>query len=99
MVRTIAGRKQTDVANKLSISPSLLSMFEKGRREPSISFLFEFCKHFNISLDQFFFGLDNSDSNNSESHNIYESIASELKNVVSNLEKILLAHPQNAKNT
>jgi len=57
VVRTLSGYKQGEVAKELDVSASLLSMYEKGKREPSISFVSDFCNHHNIPLDQFFFGL------------------------------------------
>ena len=45
-IRHEAGITQKLLANKLDIPPSLLSMYEKGKREPSISFLFEIFRIF-----------------------------------------------------
>lgn len=99
VVRTLSGQKQSDVANNLNISPSLLSMFEKGKREPSVTFLYSFSTHFKLPLDQFFFGFDNSGLVESDPNNPFQSLANDFKIVVTNLEKQLLSNQSHASTT
>lgn len=53
-IRIYADLKQKDLAEKLLIPPTLLSMYETGKREPSIKFVHQFCSNFNISMSHFF---------------------------------------------
>ncbi|MGD0585073.1 MAG: helix-turn-helix transcriptional regulator [Oryzomonas sp.] len=54
MIRVAAGIKQKDLAVKLNITAPLLSMYEQGTREPSISFIQTFARYFSLNLSQFF---------------------------------------------
>jgi transcriptional regulator with XRE-family HTH domain len=66
-------------------------MFENGKREPSLSFIFEFCKYYDMSLDQFFLGIyqnGKSDGLNSELTNI----GNNLLLIVRELESKLLVN-------
>lgn len=54
MIRMAAGLKQKTLAAELEMSPSLLSMYERGDREQSISFLCIFANYFRLTLSQFF---------------------------------------------
>lgn len=53
-IRVYSGIKQKNLAKELNVSPSLLSMYEQGQREPSLTFLSSFCEHFDISLSHLF---------------------------------------------
>jgi transcriptional regulator with XRE-family HTH domain len=53
-IRQKSGTKQKDLAKTLEIAPSLLSMYEQGKREPSITFVYKFTRFFNMTLSQFF---------------------------------------------
>jgi len=54
LIRQYGDYKQKDLAAKLNIKPSLLSLYEQGKREPSLKFLKNFCDFFDISLSHFF---------------------------------------------
>lgn len=47
---------QKDLAEALTVDQSTLSKFEQDKRIPSVNFIIEFCKYFNVSTD-FLLGL------------------------------------------
>ena len=53
-IRLYADIKQKDLAEQLLIPPTQLSMYETGKREPSLKFIHQFCSNFNISMSHFF---------------------------------------------
>ena len=53
-IRLYADIKQKDLAAQLLIPPTQLSMYETGKREPSLRFINQFCSNFNISMCHFF---------------------------------------------
>ena len=81
MIRVDANYKQKELANKLNIQPALLSMYEQGKREPSITFIDRFCKAFDLSLSQFF--IFPSNSNQKEPTEIIDT----LQKILFSLEK------------
>jgi transcriptional regulator with XRE-family HTH domain len=84
MIRIAAGIKQKDLAEKLSIPAPLLSMYEKGNREPPLSFLALFANHFNISLSQLFMSVGEA-ATSAKPDMI--SLMSEMKHLIFDLEK------------
>lgn len=50
-LRHAMGLSQQQLAQKLSISPSALGMYEQSRRTPSLDLLISMSKIFNVSLD------------------------------------------------
>lgn len=84
MIRIAAGIKQKDLAKTLSIPAPLLSMYEKGSREPSLSFLASFAAHFDLPLSQLFVSVGKTST--SEKPNI-ASLMSEMKHLIFDLEK------------
>ena len=46
--------KQKDLASKLGVTASLLSMIEKGKREPNLKFIEKFCGLVKISMSELF---------------------------------------------
>ncbi|QKS72378.1 helix-turn-helix transcriptional regulator [Paenalkalicoccus suaedae] len=46
------GLKQEELAQKLNISKSSISMYEKDRREPSLELLREIALFFDVSVDE-----------------------------------------------
>lgn len=86
LIRTASGYKQKDVAEKLGVQASLLSMYELGRREPSLLFLKRFCNLFKITLSQFFIFEENS-ARNKENKNAINT----LNNLLAELEKFQLS--------
>ena len=76
-------------------------MYEKGRREPSLSFVYTFTKHYQLTLDQFFLGVVQSDTDAvhqeptqdepGETASL-EDLADNLKAIVLSLEPAMLAN-------
>ena len=83
-IREKTGLKQKELAKILGILPSALSMYEQGKREPSISTIQKLSNHFNMSLSQFFMfeEIENSKDKNAG----YSIIINGLREVLSNLE-------------
>lgn len=86
MIRFFSGIQQKKIAEQLGIQPPLLSMYENGKREPSLSFLKQFCDRFNITLSQFF-ALCDSDKLDSSP----DSINAQLAKMLSDIEKNALS--------
>lgn len=51
-IRESCNKSQKETAEKLNISASTLSHYERGTRVPSYDFLFAFSKLFNISIEE-----------------------------------------------
>ena len=51
LLRRTLGLSQLQLAQKLSISPSALGMYEQSRRTPSLDLLISMSQIFNVSLD------------------------------------------------
>lgn len=86
LIRTAAGYKQKDLAEKIEVQPALLSMYEQGKREPSLNFLRKFCNEFNFSLSQFFLFDEDTPDNKFEKDSI-----NTLNNLLVELEKFQLS--------
>lgn len=50
-LRREAGLSQTELAQRLKISPSAIGMYEQGRREPSAQTLVAMAQEFGVSTD------------------------------------------------
>lgn len=50
-LRTEAGLTQEDLAKKLNLSPSTISLYESNTREPNISTLIGVANYFGVSTD------------------------------------------------
>lgn len=87
MIRVTSGLKQKDLAPELNMAPSLLSMYEQGAREPSISFLFAFLERFGMTLSQFFALIDEDDKDVSPE---VAGLMDKFKKVIFQLEKDML---------
>lgn len=83
-IRTTAGVKQKELAAELEITPSLLSMYERGDREPSLSFIYRFVEHFNLSLSQFFTLVEEEQQEMSPDAG---TLMKDLKKLIASLEK------------
>ena len=59
------GISQTELAQRLCISPSAIGMYEQGRREPSNSILIALSKELHVSIDYLLTGHDWSHCDNS----------------------------------
>jgi transcriptional regulator with XRE-family HTH domain len=84
MVRIAAGVKQKDLAKELEIPAPLLSMYEKGSREPPLSFLEKFSCHFNLPFSHLFTLLDEPSN---EKQNEISVLMNDMKALLINLEK------------
>lgn len=60
-LRRNAGLSQSELAQKLKISPSAVGMYEQGRREPSVDTLAALAKVFGVSIDYLVTGKAASD--------------------------------------
>lgn len=87
-IRMMKGIKQKDLAKELEIHPSLLSSYEKGKREPSISTLKKFANYFSMTLSQFFFQIEYTEAN--PDNFIFHNIINSLNNVRSSFEKEII---------
>ena len=85
MIRIYSEIKQKDLADKLNVPASLLSLYEQGKREPSITFLNSFCEFFKMSLSQFFSYQTPLEINNGDSENI--TLIKRLQKFLTELEK------------
>jgi transcriptional regulator with XRE-family HTH domain len=83
MIRISSGAKQKDVASALGIPAPLLSMYEKGNREPPLSFLEKFCSHFSLPLSNLFTLLDEPLTKDSPK---VTALMNEMKSLLLNLE-------------
>jgi transcriptional regulator with XRE-family HTH domain len=54
LIRTARGAKQIDLAKSMKTSPNYISLVEKDKREPSISFLRRLAKELEVPLSMFF---------------------------------------------
>ena len=61
------GLSQTDLAQKLCISPSAIGMYEQGRREPSNAILIALSKALHVSIDYLLTGHNWSPGDDSSS--------------------------------
>ena len=50
-LRRQANMSQSELAQRLQVSPSAIGMYEQGRREPSVSTLIALAQCFRVSLD------------------------------------------------
>ena len=51
LLRQEQGIGQVELAKKLGVSKGIISLWENGLREPSMSSLIEIAKFFNVSID------------------------------------------------
>lgn len=84
MIRIAAGVKQKDLAKELDIPAPLLSMYEKGSREPSLIFLEKFAHRFNLPISHLFTLLEETPK---EQQNEISILMNDMKNLLINLEK------------
>ena len=54
LIRTARGVKQIEVARSMKTSPNYISLVEKDKREPSISFLNRLARELNVPVSLFF---------------------------------------------
>ena len=54
LIRTARGTKQVELAKAMKTSPNYISLVEKDKREPSISFLTRLAKELSTPVSMFF---------------------------------------------
>jgi len=54
LIRTARGAKQVELARAMKTSPNYISLVEKDKREPSISFLTRLAKRLGVPVSMFF---------------------------------------------
>jgi transcriptional regulator with XRE-family HTH domain len=84
IIRIATGVKQKDLAKELNIPAPLLSMYEKGSREPPLSFLNQFANHFQLPMSQLFSLLDEKYG---QENNEISALMKDMKSLLLNLEK------------
>lgn len=57
-LRRSTGLNQSELAQKLYVSPSTIGMYEQGRRVPNLDILIQMSQIFNVSLDYLITGLE-----------------------------------------
>ncbi len=50
-LRVERGLSQTQLANDLSVSKGIISMWENGKRGPTLFYLIKLADYFNVSID------------------------------------------------
>lgn len=80
-LRTQKGITQGDLAEKLNLMPSTISMYEQGKRHPRHDILVQLADYFGVSVD---FLLDIPDA--SRRQNNLEELSENLYSIFSNLE-------------
>lgn len=70
-IREYSRYNQKDFANLFSITQTTLSNYERGKSEPSLTFVINVCKHFDLSLDDFVY--KNLSKQSSFTNNIYKN--------------------------
>lgn len=76
-LRNSAGLTQKELANKMNISSSAVSMYEAGRRDPDTETLVKFSKVFNVTTD-YLLGKDTKVVTQEHLTNTYERIKEDL---------------------
>lgn len=71
LLREELGLRQDELAQKLSVSPSSIGMYETDRREPNSELLTKLANFFNVSIDYLL--------GNSDIRNLDEQIKKEMK--------------------
>jgi transcriptional regulator with XRE-family HTH domain len=54
LIRTASGLRQNEIAKRLHVTANYISLVENGKREPSVSFLRELARVFNVPVSFFF---------------------------------------------
>lgn len=65
LLRASRGRSQAELVRRIGVSASAVSMYEQGRREPSIGLLVRLAREFGITTDYLLMG-ENPHSNPTE---------------------------------
>lgn len=86
VIRVNSNIKQKELAKEFNIQPALLSMYEAGSREPSILFLNDFAKRFNITLSELFINVEYREPKDKN----LSSLFYDLKDTILDLEKKML---------
>lgn len=89
IMRLFHGIKQKHLAEKLNIKASLLSLYEQGKREPTLRFIKSLCDFNNITLADFFSLVEKNLENEEKiKPEIHKDIASNINDIFNDMEKI-----------
>lgn len=93
VIRFNAGVKQKDLSAELGVAAPLLSMYEKGHREPSLAFLSKFSARFQIPLSQILQPIEDSPRRNS--HRELTMLIGEMQDLIQSFERKSLRAKRN----
>lgn len=82
-LRRQANMSQSELAQRLQVSPSAIGMYEQGRREPSVSILIALARCFRVSLDYLLTG----EISSAEQQQIHALLASRVQAAEARLDK------------
>ena len=89
ILRLFHGIKQKHLAEQLNIKASLLSLYEQGKREPTIRFLKKFCIFNEITLSEFFKLVENQDFNDKPQVESKNNYSKQINKLMENVGKVL----------
>ncbi len=73
---------QNDLANKIHVSPSTISLYESDEREPTLSTLVAIANTLQVSSD-YLLGLSELPQGNSVSEDYFKTLIEEMKKIIS----------------
>ena len=82
-LRRQANMSQSELAQRLQVSPSAIGMYEQGRREPSVSILIALARCFRVSLDYLLTG----EISSADQQQIHALLASRVQAAEARLDK------------
>ena len=78
---------QQDLAKALKVSPSTVSNWEAGKREPDMAMVIAICEYFNVSID-YLLGRKIDTRNRHDSVNEHELDVEAVNNIINKIKKI-----------
>jgi transcriptional regulator with XRE-family HTH domain len=84
MIRIAAGVKQKSLAEEMKMPAPLLSMYERGSREPSLDFIKAYSSRFGLTLSQFFSYVDEPVQSKDDE---ISSLMSKMSSIIQTLER------------
>ena len=82
-LRRQANMSQSELAQRLQVSPSAIGMYEQGRREPSVDTLIALARCFRVSLDYLMTG----QVSDAEQQQIHALLASRIQAAEARLDR------------